>query len=57
MSLNARIEHCKALGSIMTALSQKHTELVEQFSDRPAFARWLAGIAFAMTSYGSMGRS
>ena len=34
---NARIEHDKALGRVMTAILQDDTELFKQFSDNPSF--------------------
>ncbi len=47
---NARIEHDKALGRVMTALIQDDTELFKQFSDNQAFRRWLTDTIFAMTN-------
>ncbi len=47
---NARIEHDKALGRVMTALIQDDTELFKQFSDNPSFKKWLTDTIFAMTS-------
>ncbi|AEP13499.1 hypothetical protein [Chloracidobacterium thermophilum] len=52
---NARIEHDKALGRVMTALLQDDTELFKQFSDNDSFRRWLTDTVFALT-YGE-GRS
>jgi type I restriction enzyme R subunit len=46
---NARIEHDKALGRVMTALIQDDTELFKQFSDNQAFRRWLTDTIFSMT--------
>ncbi len=38
---NARIEHDKALGRVMTALLKDDTELFKQFSDNESFRKWL----------------
>jgi len=46
---NARIEHDKALGRVMTALLKDDTELFKRFSDDPAFKRWLADAVFSVT--------
>jgi type I restriction enzyme R subunit len=46
---NARIEHDKALGRVMTALLSDDTELFKQFSDNDSFRRWLAETVFALT--------
>ena len=46
---NARIEHDKAQGRVMTAVLKDDTELFKQFSDNPAFRRWLADTVFSMT--------
>jgi type I restriction enzyme R subunit len=46
---NARIEHDKALTRVMTAVLKDDTELFKQFSDNPAFRKWLADVIFAMT--------
>jgi type I restriction enzyme R subunit len=46
---NARIEHDKALGRVMTALIQDDTELFKQFSDNESFHRWLTDTVFALT--------
>jgi len=48
---NARIEHDKALARVMTALLKDDTELFKQFSDNPAFRRWLTDRVFE-TTYG-----
>lgn len=53
---NARLEHDRALGRVMTALLADHTELFKQFSDNPQFRRWLAETVFRVT-YDSMGES
>jgi type I restriction enzyme R subunit len=49
---NARIEHDKALGRVMTGLVADHTELFKQFSDNDGFRRWLAERIFGIT-YGA----
>jgi type I restriction enzyme R subunit len=46
---NARIEHEKALARVMTALLKDDTELFKQFSDNPAFKKWLTDTIFAVT--------
>jgi type I restriction enzyme R subunit len=46
---NARIEHDKALGRVMTALLQDDTELFKQFSDNESFRRWLTDTVFGLT--------
>ncbi len=46
---NARIEHDKALGRVMTAVLRDDTELFKQFSDNPAFKRWLSDAIFGVT--------
>ena len=46
---NARIEHDKALGRVMTAVLKDDTELFRQFSDNEAFRRWLADTVFRLT--------
>jgi type I restriction enzyme R subunit len=46
---NARIEHDKALGRVMTALLRDDTELFKQFSDNPSFKRWLTDTIFTFT--------
>ena len=46
---NARIEHDKALGRVMLGLLKDDTELFKQFSDNPAFHRWLADMVFGLT--------
>ncbi len=47
---DARIEHDKALGRVMTALIQDETELFKRFSDNPSFKKWLTDTIFTMTS-------
>lgn len=46
---NARIEHDKALGRVMTAVLKDDTELYKLFADNPDFKRWLADTIFAST--------
>jgi type I restriction enzyme R subunit len=46
---NARIEHDKALGRVVTDLLADHTELFKQFSDNPSFKKWLADTIFSST--------
>ena len=46
---NAKIEHDKALGRVMTALLRDDTELFKQFSDNPSFRRWLTDTIFSIT--------
>jgi type I restriction enzyme R subunit len=46
---NARIEHDKALGNVIIGLMKDDTELFKQFSDNPAFKRWLADTIFSVT--------
>jgi type I restriction enzyme R subunit len=46
---NARIEHDKALGRVMTAVLKDDTELFKQFSDNESFRRWLTDTVFALT--------
>ena len=46
---NARIEHDKALGRVMTAVLRDDTELFKQFSDNDSFRRWLTDTIFALT--------
>jgi type I restriction enzyme R subunit len=46
---NARIEHDKALGRVMTGLLKDDTELFKQFSDNESFRKWLADLVFAVT--------
>ena len=40
---NARVEHDKALGRVMTSIMRDDTELFRQFADNPDFKRWLGG--------------
>ncbi len=46
---NARIEHDKALGSVIIGLMKDDTELFKQFSDNPEFKKWLADTIFSAT--------
>ena len=46
---NARIEHDKALGRVMTGLLKDDTELFRQFSDNESFRKWLTEVIFAQT--------
>lgn len=46
---NARIEHDKALQRVLVELLSDHTELFKQFSDNPAFKKWLSDTNFAAT--------
>jgi type I restriction enzyme R subunit len=43
---NARIEHDKALGRVMTAVLKDDTELFKQFVDNEAFRRWMLDTVF-----------
>ena len=46
---NARIEHDKALGRVMTGLLRDDTELFRHFSDNESFRKWLTEVIFAQT--------
>jgi len=46
---NARIEHDKALQRVIMALLSDHTELFKQYSDNPAFKKWLSDTIFNLT--------
>jgi type I restriction enzyme R subunit len=46
---NARIEHDRALGRVMTAVLKDDTELFKQFSDNDGFRRWLTDAVFTLT--------
>ncbi len=46
---NARIEHDKALQRVLVELLTDHTELFKQFSDNPAFKKWLSDTNFNST--------
>jgi len=54
---NARIEHDKALGRVMTAVLKDDTELFKQFSDNESFRRWLTDAIFTITYLESDQRS
>ena len=49
---NARIEHDKALGRVMTSIMRDDTELFRQFVDNPDFKRWLGGVVFEVAYEG-----
>lgn len=49
---NARIEHDRALQRVIVELLADHTELFKQFSDNPAFRKWLTDTSFSMTYTG-----
>jgi type I restriction enzyme R subunit len=46
---NARIEHDKALGRVVTALLRDDTELFKQFMDNESFRKWLSDTVFNLT--------
>ncbi len=46
---NARIEHDKALGRVMTAVLNDDTELFKQFMDNESFRRWMTDMVFGLT--------
>lgn len=46
---NARIEHDKALGRVITTLLNDDTELFKQFFDNESFRLWLADMMFNLT--------
>ena len=46
---NARVEHDKALGRVMTAVLKDDTELFKQFSDNESFRKWLTDTIFTLT--------
>jgi type I restriction enzyme R subunit len=46
---NARIEHDKALGRVMTAVLKDDTELFKQFMDNESFRRWITDTVFSLT--------
>ena len=46
---NARIEHDKALGRVMTAVLKDDTELFKQFMDNESFRRWMTDTVFTLT--------
>ena len=46
---NARIEHDKALGRVMTNVLKDDTELFKQFMDNESFRKWLTDMMFSLT--------
>ena len=46
---NARIEHDKALGRVMTAVLNDDMQLFKQFTDNEGFRRWLTDNVFGLT--------
>ena len=50
---NARIEHDKALGRVMTSIMKDDTELFRQFMDNPDFKQWLGGVVFEVAYEGA----
>ncbi len=46
---NARVEHDKALGRVMTSLMKDDMQLVKLFMDDPRFKRWLTDNMFLLT--------
>ena len=46
---NARIEHDKALGRVISALFNDDAELFKQFMDNEGFRRWMTDTVFALT--------
>ena len=50
---NARVEHDKALGRVMTSIMKDDTELFKQFVDNPDFKRWLGGVVFEVAYEGA----
>ena len=51
---NARIEHDKALGRVMTSIMRDDTELFRQFQDNSDFKRWLGGVVFGLAYEGAV---
>jgi hypothetical protein len=45
----ARVEHDRALQRVLIDMLADHTELYKQFSDNPAFKRWLTDTIFTVT--------
>ena len=45
----ARVEHDRALQRVLIDMLSDHTELYKQFSDNPAFKRWLTDTIFTVT--------
>ena len=50
---NARIEHDRALGRVMTSIMRDDTELFKQFHDNQDFKRWLGGVVFGLAYKGA----
>ncbi|MFQ5851656.1 MAG: type I restriction endonuclease subunit R [Candidatus Binatia bacterium] len=46
---NARFEHDKVLQRILVEILSDHTELYKQFSENPAFKKWLSDTIFSAT--------
>jgi len=46
---NARIEHDKALGRVITAVLKDDTELFKQFMDNDSFRNWMMDTVFGLT--------
>lgn len=46
---NARIEHDKVLHKIILEMMEDHVELFAQYSDNPAFRKWLSDTTFNVT--------
>jgi type I restriction enzyme R subunit len=46
---NAKIEHDKALGRVITALFKDDAQLFKQFQDNESFRHWLTDTVFGMT--------
>ncbi len=46
---NARIEHDKALGRVITAMLKDDAQLFKQFQDNESFRRWLTETVFTLT--------
>ena len=49
---NARIEHDRALGRVMTAIIKDDTELFKQFADNQDFKQWLGRVVFGLAYEG-----
>ena len=47
---NARIEHDKALLSVMTSMMKDDNQLFKQFMDHDGFKRWMTDTVFELTS-------
>ncbi|MBU8934899.1 MAG: type I restriction endonuclease subunit R [candidate division Zixibacteria bacterium] len=45
----ARLEHDRALQSVVNEMLNDHLELFKQFSDNPSFKKWLADTIFGVT--------